>query len=427
MRRLFVLLVCGLAACRTPVPQGSDVKGGAEPPAVAPEYFHTSFEASRAAFLAAVAAKKDAGIDVTVNDRALATWIDDSTLKTDFVFFKSGAASGSKRLLVISSGVHGIEGYTGSAVQTLFVREQVEAVLAQGVDVLVIHGINAHGFKAKSRYTEARVDLNRTWFASDTFPTGLDDGGYAQFNDLFNPDGVPRFGRLDFKAFVLTELTPNIGAITSGRLTKAAGIGQYTHPKGIIYGGKDFQPHRAMVLAELKERFSQYDRVMGWDLHTGLGKKQMQMLPNPPYNPEIGELRKKVFQVNGRTIEETGGIDFYSSHGDFSDFVCQTYDKIKPAGTCVSMLLEYGTLMPADWDSPQFSLGIKSSLDQAYTLYVNIRENQMHHHGAKEEDRAEMRKAYEGLFFPEETAWRSMVITEARAMLPAIVTQFVAL
>lgn len=398
------------------------------PAAAATLYFHDSFEESRAAFLAAADLRKADGTDVTVTTRELATWANDPSLHTDFAFFKGAEGVAPRRLLVISAGIHGIEGYTASAVETLFVKEQIGDVLAKGVDVLVIHGLNAYGFKHKSRYTEARVDLNRTWFADDAFPgAGLDDGGYTPFNKLFNPEGVPTFGRLDFKAWVLTKLTPNLGAVTSGKLTKAAGTGQFKFPKGIIYGGSDFQPHRAMVLTELKKYFGNYDRVMGWDLHTGLGKKQMQMLPNPPYSPGMGERRKKVFEVEGRKIEETGGVDFYSSWGDFSDFVCQIYEKAKPDGACVSMLLEYGTLKPADWDSPAFSLGIKNSIDQAYTLYVNIRENQMVNYGAKPDDLKAMREAYEGLFLPKDASWRTMVVTEARSLLPAIVEKFLEL
>ena len=43
------------------------------------------------------------------------------------------------------------------------------------------------------------------------------------------------------------------------------------------------------------------------DLHTGLGRRELQLLPNPPYSARADELRKEIFEVNGLTIQETGG------------------------------------------------------------------------------------------------------------------------
>ncbi len=69
------------------------------------------------------------------------------------------------KLLVISSGVHGVEGYPGSAVQQMFLNELLSSDVISEMGVLIIHGVNPYGFKFQRRVSENNVDLNR---GSDT-------------------------------------------------------------------------------------------------------------------------------------------------------------------------------------------------------------------------------------------------------------------
>ncbi len=358
-------------------------------------------------------------------------WKKDEDLGTDIVYLPASDNKKQSCLVVVTSGVHGVEGYTGSYVQSLMLAEQANSILEQGCSLLMVHGINAHGFKHRNRYTERRVDLNRTWFVGEKFPKDLDDGNYDYYDSLFNPKKKAKFGPIDFTLFATLELPWWIRSATNGKLTKAAGIGQYKYPKGIIYGGNDFAPHRTMLSPTLQTYLRQYRRVLGMDIHTGLGRKQMQLLPNPPYNKTIGELRKKVFEVTPegekqpRRIEGTGGADFYASHGDFSDYLCQLHAEENKEGSCASMLLEIGTLKPAIWEKSGVFSKITDFGDQAYTLYLTIRENQQHQHGVKNSrDKTEILAAWSDLFYPTEKGWRQMVTKEARALIPKFVEQF---
>ena len=71
-------------------------------------------------------------------------------------------ATGKKtRLLILTSGIHGIEGYVGSAVQQMVMEEFIKPELLSGTGVLFVHAMNPYGFKYSRRVTENNVDLNR--------------------------------------------------------------------------------------------------------------------------------------------------------------------------------------------------------------------------------------------------------------------------
>ena len=75
-----------------------------------------------------------------------------------------GPANAGKVLLV-SSGCHGVEGYCGSGVQVFALRDA--ALRAQchsaGVAIVHLHAINPYGFSHTRRVTQENVDLNRNF------------------------------------------------------------------------------------------------------------------------------------------------------------------------------------------------------------------------------------------------------------------------
>src|SRR5688500_5526639 len=119
-----LVLALSIVACKSPDDGQSKIQSGVSAsPAEAGVYFHDTFAASREALQSRIRAKIDKGLQAAVETRRLPSWTFDGELATDFVLFKS-AGSESRRLIVVTSGVHGIEGYTASAVQSLFLDEQ---------------------------------------------------------------------------------------------------------------------------------------------------------------------------------------------------------------------------------------------------------------------------------------------------------------
>src|SRR6184192_139570 len=81
-------------------------------------------------------------------------------LGTDAAYFGDPDA---RKLVVIVSGTHGPEGYSGSAAQLLFLRAKLHAKLPPSTGVLLVHALNAYGFAWDRRVTEEGCDLNRNF------------------------------------------------------------------------------------------------------------------------------------------------------------------------------------------------------------------------------------------------------------------------
>ncbi|HET9643745.1 MAG TPA: DUF2817 domain-containing protein, partial [Burkholderiaceae bacterium] len=120
--------------------------------------FSHSYAQAREKFLAAADV---ADIDV-VSHRHPMLGRDGETLAMDVGRF--GAADAS-RLLIVSSGCHGVEGFGGSGVQLALLGDPEfhREADARGVAVLYIHALNPYGFSCCRRVTHENVDLNRNF------------------------------------------------------------------------------------------------------------------------------------------------------------------------------------------------------------------------------------------------------------------------
>jgi len=118
------------------------------------DLFSPSYATARRKFLDAAA-----GRGLTVDSRVLdLPGAEGETLAMDVVL--DGPADAS-RMLVVISGVHGVEGFCGSAIQTGVLRLGPPA--HPDTAVLHIHAINPYGFSHLRRATQENVDLNRNF------------------------------------------------------------------------------------------------------------------------------------------------------------------------------------------------------------------------------------------------------------------------
>jgi hypothetical protein len=73
----------------------------------------------------------------------------------------------ASRVLVVIAGTHGVEGFCGSGPMIGLLRGDAALGLPPDTGVLLIHGINPHGWAWLRRVTEENVDLNRNWVDFD--------------------------------------------------------------------------------------------------------------------------------------------------------------------------------------------------------------------------------------------------------------------
>jgi predicted deacylase len=307
-----------------------------------------------------------------------------------------------RRLLVISSGVHGVEGPAGSAVMRLFMAEFMSAEAMAETGVLFLHAMNPYGFAKGRRFTENNVDLNRNASRDDTLYRSV-NAGYPMVDAVINPQGPADTGSLANRFFHLRAVAL-IAQHGMGPLRQAVLQGQYQVPKGIYFGGQALEPQLAALAPRLQPILDTYPLSMSIDLHTGYGARgKLHLFFDPPKDPRVRERLETVFA--GQAIDWGSGADFYTVTGDVVGWL----GTLRRAGLHLPAVFEYGTM-----DSQKTMGSIKS-------LHVTLLENQGVQHGyASAADEARIRRDYQEMFNPSSPAWRTKVIQDSRAMLRAV-------
>lgn len=308
-----------------------------------------------------------------------------------------------KRLLILTSGIHGIEGYTGSAVQQMFLTELAKKNrLDDGVGVLVIHGMNPYGFKYKRRVSENNVDLNRNCGREDLFQS--DNPGYNSLNTFLNKRGKVNLTSFDHFFFQIRAvqkiLTHSIPVFRQAILQ-----GQYQFPRGIFFGGTAPDPPVRFLASLIQEIAHPYDTVLYIGVHTGYGANgTLHLLANPLTDKK--KTRKIETLFSGTPIDWGGRDEFYTVTGDFATYV----GEILPQKETMAMAFEFGTL------DTQTTMG---SIKALHNLMI---ENQGFLYGyTSEKDRKKVESRFIQGYYPSSRAWRSKAIQDARHILfPAL-------
>jgi hypothetical protein len=224
-----------------------------------PVYFSQSYSQARERFLTA---SRDSGAHLESHIHPSQVGPRGEKLSVDIAYFGLRKAD---RIMVFTSGTHGVEGFAGSAAQLALIREGVTRDLPPDTALLLVHSLTPYGFAHLRRVDENNVDLNRN-FVDHRDRRNLENG-YAELHELLVPSEWT--GRVRDKADAgLAKLAFDRGART---MQAAITGGQWTHPDGIFYGGSrpawSNTVWRRIIRAYLHSR----EAVAIVDLHTGLG------------------------------------------------------------------------------------------------------------------------------------------------------------
>jgi hypothetical protein len=168
-------------------------------------------------------------------------------------------------LLILSSACHGVEGFCGSGVQNALLDDAGfhAAAARAGVALLYVHALNPYGFSWLRRTTHENVDLNRNFqdFAKP-LPRNPD---YDRLAHLMVPPEWPPTPQ------VVAGLAQFVAERGAKALQTAISGGQYDHPQGLFYGGRN-PTWSHQTLRHVLQDHGQRCTRLGWiDLHTGLG------------------------------------------------------------------------------------------------------------------------------------------------------------
>jgi hypothetical protein len=291
-----------------------------------------------------------------------------------------------ERTLIISSGLHGIEGPLGSAVQIGMLREWADRRdPLPATRCMLLHGLNPFGYAWRRRVNEMNVDLNRNLLLEGQAFSGSPPG-YAALDSLLNPKRAPSHWEPVALKFLLAIVRDGMPA-----LKQCVASGQYDYPQGLFYGGD--RPSRASdILTTHFDRWLGDSReVMHLDFHTGLGAAaSCKLLVDSPVS--AAHLRRLSRWFGSDSFEEAHAEGMaYTTRGSFGSWcVARNLGRDYLFATA-----EFGTYAPT-----RVLAGLRG-------------ENQAQHWGRSESASTEqVKQRLVELFCPKSARWRTQMLAQ---------------
>lgn len=292
-----------------------------------------------------------------------------------------------QKVLLISSGLHGVEGFLGSAIQLQLLTELTSEQLSRrNLGVILVHSLNPFGFARLRRFDENNVDLNRNFLLPEEEYRGAHPF-YRQVNPLLNPTRWP-------KRELPVPLQAAVWILRHGfrTLQQAIAEGQYDFPHGLFFGGSGPSATLCFVEEQILPRLSGSQQVLHLDIHSGLGQygRDKMLLDHDVQSTEMVVLENLFGQ---QLAHQESGV-FYQARGSFNRWLRQRIPQ------AVSLCWEFGTYRP---------VSVLSALRA---------ENAAYHWGDHRcPGFQQAKQRLKDVFIPPQRAWREMVLANARERL----------
>jgi hypothetical protein len=316
---------------------------------------------------------------------------DAQTLYLDWLWL--GQSRQPRRILVLISGTHGVEGFAGSAIQC-HLLPALTTLLQQHdqLGVFIIHALNPWGFAWLRRYDHEGIDLNRNFINFDLpLPENTE---YEQIHrNLFTQTAKPlaetltfwrsRLGQREFET-VITR-------------------GQYQYRDGLFYGGKAASWSRQQLEQVCNNNALHTAKSIAViDLHTGLGPYGHGEIINDhvPETPGFdwaqqwyGSDAKSALLGESYSVPKQGLLDYF------------WHSLIGERGCFVT--LEYGTY----------------AMDQL--VEVSCEEQRYHNSCGKNLQNRDINNSsvirQRDFFYPQDESWQQQVLSRADEVIPLAV------
>lgn len=281
----------------------------------------------------------------------------------------------AENVLVLISGLHGVEGSVGSAIQSDFVSRHRR--LPNDVCVVLVHAINPWGFAWASRNDHEGIDVNRNFVDFDS--------------------KLPESKALDiWKQLEKGETDINTVAADREQFDLLS-EGQYELDKALYYGGKAASWSRQtleQIAAQIKP--AKRKQVMVIDIHSGLGPYGFgEMICDHPLNSKATDVAKKLF---GATVTEPllGNSSSGTKYGLHDYFWHQQGEHV-----CF-LTLEFGTFGNEQMLSVLF-------VDQALQKKGKV--------DWSDDKTMDIKHAMQDFFCPDQKQWQELVLFRGRQVI----------
>ena len=303
-------------------------------------------------------------------------------LSIDIAWF--GVAT-PRRVLLHSSGLHGVEGFAGSAIQLQLMNTL--PTLSKDSALIIVHVLNPYGMAWLRRFNENNVDLNRNFLADESYndvpPT------YAQLDPFLNPQSPPASDLFTLKAswLILRHGMPALKQAVVG--------GQYEYPKGLFFGGKRLEQGPEKYKSFLAQYLASAERIIAIDVHTGLGKygEDTLLAEEKDYDTLHAMFGERVTPLDA---EESPA---YRIRGALNSVLPQAV----PKATVFAITQEFGTYGPTK------------------VLHALREENRWHHYGGGTPGHP-TKQILKETFYPQRETWRARVLQRGAELLDQAVS-----
>ena len=395
---LVIVSVIAIIAISATIVGPFAVLKGARQVEVADEYnysesFLNSYEDVRENVQKRIATLKKDGVKVKYTEYA----IDESdNLYIDNFYIP--AEKENKNLIVLTTGVHGMEGYIGSVMLDVFFEEIYDGLDKDDTGVLVVANVNPYGMKYMRRYNENNVDLNRN-FIMDWERFDLSSNkDYPKVQSFLEPVG--KIGNA-FWHEVGFYLSLAKEAIFTGAdvISDALLTGQYESPQGVYYGGTGDEASTAYLKGVFNDCLDgEYENIVHIDIHSGYGPRYNMVIFNSVYETMTEAETKKAFGYD--YVISHDSESFYATTGDTTDYFYRLAESKNTDKELFSTCFEFGTI------GDEF-------MDTILSLKYTVDENRNHWYPTESDTTAEVVKEnYYELFYPTEKEWREKTIED---------------
>ena len=365
------------------------------------EYFYTTYDDVRNHLADRVETLSQSGIDVEYTTYAIDA---EDDLYIDNIYLP--ATETCTNLIVLTTGVHGMEGYIGSVMLDVFFEETYPTLNTKNTGILIVANVNPYGMKYMRRYNENNVDLNRNFIEDwDNFDLSSNKE-YPKVVDFLQPEGKIGNAFWHEVGFYLSLAKEAIftGADT---ISNALLTGQYEYANGVYYGGNGDEKSTTYLKGVFNTCLeSEYKNIIHVDIHSGYGPRYNMVIFNSVQDPTSEADSKAQFGYDYIIAQDSE--DFYVTYGDTTDYFYRLAKSKNSDKNLYSTCFEFGTIGDGFFDS---ILSLKYTVD----------ENRQHRFPTNNKITEEIvRQNYFELFYPTETEWRVKTIEDFNKALTGV-------
>ncbi|WP_019504886.1 DUF2817 domain-containing protein [Pleurocapsa sp. PCC 7319] len=251
-------------------------------------------------------------------------------LYVDLAWFGDLAA---KKVIVLVSGTHGIEGYCGSGIQVSSIQTGWHRQADRNLAIIMIHGLNPWGMSHLRRVNEEGVDLNRNF---RDFQQPLPSNSlYDDLSEVIVPPEWTEETQVETLNQIVEYLSQSSSHI------EALAQGQYHYWYAPFYGG-EVPTWSNRVFCQIINQYLQNKQAVGLlDYHTGLGQYATGQLMSLAAN--TGETENLATAVWGNKLVITGSANSVAPYHPQGTLIAALQNKLTQSN-CLAAAYEFGTI-----------------------------------------------------------------------------------